>query len=171
MKKKPRKQKKTGQVRVRKKKVGRKPALTKEIQDKICELVRAGNYYNVACAYVGIGTSTFWRWMERGEEQDTGMYKEFRGAVEKAKAHSEAYAVAMVKSAMPSNWAAAMTYLERKSPKRWGRHERHEHTGADGGPIQVGMVTDESLLEKLKKLAGDGDEDDSKANGKANGKG
>jgi hypothetical protein len=35
------------------------------------------------------------------------------------------------------NWQAAAWRLERKKPHKWGRHEPHEVTGADGGAIEV----------------------------------
>lgn len=47
-------------------------------------------------------------------------------AVSKAEAEAEAYAVGIVKTAMPKNWAAAMTFLERKAAKRWRRKDQHE---------------------------------------------
>ncbi|MDP3937833.1 MAG: hypothetical protein Q8R92_06825 [Deltaproteobacteria bacterium] len=37
-------------------------------------------------------------------------------------------------------WTANAWHLERKHPERWGRKERVEHTGKDGGPIDARVV-------------------------------
>lgn len=49
-----------------------------------------------------------------------------RQQVRKAEAEAEAAAVLHVRTAMPENWTAAMTYLERKDNTRWGRRMQHE---------------------------------------------
>jgi hypothetical protein len=100
--------------------MGRPSKLTPEIQDKIVSAIRAGNYGEVAAAYAGIGSSTFYRWMDQGKAQ-AGPYREFREAVKAAESEAEVRAVAIVQKQMPEHWQAAMTYLERKFPLRWGR--------------------------------------------------
>lgn len=47
----------------------------------------------------------------------------FCRAIEKAQAEGEAAAVLAVKSHFGDNWAAAMTFLERKYPGRWRRRD------------------------------------------------
>jgi len=39
--------------------------------------------------------------------------------------------------AMPSTPTAVLAFLERRFPAEWSRTERHELTGAEGGPVQV----------------------------------
>jgi hypothetical protein len=51
----------------------------------------------------------------------------------KANAEAEAYAVGIVRKHMPDQWTAAMTFLERKAPKRWRRRDIHEHVEVAGG--------------------------------------
>jgi hypothetical protein len=46
------------------------------------------------------------------------------------------------------DWHAAAWRLERKYPGRWGRRERIEHSGPDGGPIKT-----EALPPNLKNLS------------------
>ena len=38
------------------------------------------------------------------------------------------------------SWQAAAWLLERKDPKHFGKQERIEHTGKDGGPIQLSQL-------------------------------
>ena len=103
---------------------GRKTKLTPEVQERIVSAIRAGNYANVAAEYAGIGETTFYRWLQEGREAESGIYRDFREAVKTAEREAEVRAVAMVQKAMPYNWTAAMTYLERKHPGRWGRRDR-----------------------------------------------
>ena len=111
---------------------GRRSKLTAEVQEKIVRVIRAGNYAYIAAEYAGIGQTTFYRWLEQGEEQDRGPYREFREAVKAAEREAEIRAVATVQQHMGKNWQAAMTYLERKFPQRWGR--RLDVT-TEGNPI------------------------------------
>jgi len=122
---------------------GRRTKLTKEVQQKIVDAVRAGNYLEVAAAYAGVGENTLHEWVARGEGRDphrskTELYSDFAAAVKVARAEAEATAVAIVRMAMTDNWQAAMTFLERSFPTRWSR--RTEVVGADGGPLEVSIT-------------------------------
>ncbi len=103
---------------------GRRTKLTAEVQEKIVSAIRAGNYANVAAGYAGIGERTFYRWLQRGQEAKQGLYRQFWQAVKKAEREAEVRAVAIIQKHMEDNWQAAMTYLERKFPGRWGRRDR-----------------------------------------------
>jgi len=41
--------------------------------------------------------------------------------------------------------------LERKYPSKWGRRDRTEHTGAEGGPLRIEVSTVD-LETKVQKL-------------------
>ena len=68
------------------------------------------------------------------------MYRDFRDAVKDAQARAEVYAVTIIHQAMPENWAAAMTFLERTHPDRWGRKD-------------VLRIEREKILEETRQLA------------------
>lgn len=120
---------------------GRGPKLTEEVHDAIVRSIGLGNYATVAAGTAGIHTSTFYAWIQQGERDRAAgvesIYSAFSDAVKKAEDEAEAAAVTHVRAAMRDSWQAAMTYLERKHPKRWGRKDRHEVTGAEGGPIEI----------------------------------
>lgn len=121
--------------------VGRQPLILKkpEIAQQIIEAIRVGNYIETAANYAGIGHSTFHLWMKKGRDEierlveleergidaevdpALAVYVEFVGNVKKAEADAEVQAVTRVRSAMGENWQAAMTFLERKYPAKWGR--------------------------------------------------
>jgi hypothetical protein len=124
----------------RKATTGRRSKLTRAVQEKIDRVIRAGNYAYIAAEYAGIGQSTFYRWLEQGEEQERGPYREFREAVKAAEREAEIRAVATVQQHMGKSWQAAMTYLERKYPQRWGRRLDVTSDGREIGRIEVVIV-------------------------------
>ena len=104
--------------------MGRRTKLNPEVQEKIVSAIRAGNYAMIAAEYAGICEGTFYGWLKRGREEGQGIYFEFLKAVKEAEREAEVRAVAHVQKHMTGNWTAAMTYLERKFPQRWGRRDR-----------------------------------------------
>lgn len=98
---------------------GRPSKLTPEIQERICQLVRAGNTVEVCAEAAGIAPATYYGWMQQGIEGD-GVHGEFRRAVEQARAEAEAILVGRVQRAAQSgSWRAATWLLERQWPEHW----------------------------------------------------
>jgi transposase len=133
---------------------GRPTKLTERLQNRLIALIQQGNYRETAAALSGISPATFHRWMERGA-QGRHPYRAFREAVEHAETWAEGIAVRTVQSNIRAgDWKAAMTWLERKFPDRWGRRNRVEVSGRDGGPVTVAARPDLSKLttEELQQL-------------------
>jgi transposase len=131
--------------------MGRPTKLTPEIQDKIIDAIQAGNYQDAAARYAGIDPATYYRWMSKGEDPDSP-YSEFREAIERAKAAAEVESVAIIKlAARDGTWQAAAWWLERTRPQKFGRKERYEVTGAEGGNLQVN-VSMQDLEEKVSRI-------------------
>ena len=130
--------------------MARPTKLTKEVQEKIVTAIGAGNYQDTAAAYAGISSTTFFRWMAEAQNPGAGKeLREFRAAVEKARADAEARNVALIQNAAQNGtWQAAAWFLERSHPTKWGRINRTEISGPDGGPIET-KVDIEALEEKL----------------------
>lgn len=123
---------------VKKRGVGRQTKLTPERQEKILTAIRAGNFACVAARSAGIEERTFYRWLERGEQETTGIYCQFRQAVKDAEAHAEIRGVARIAKASETQWQAAAWHLERKHYQRWGRKDTMRIGGdPDGVPVQV----------------------------------
>jgi len=143
--------------RRRRRRGGPPPAskLTLEVQEKIVTAIRAGNYAQVAAVYAGITERTYYRWMELGEQARGGRYLQFFQAVKAAEGEAEVRAVAIIQKKMTGDWRAAMTYLERKHPKRWGR--RMDVTSGDepfaGIPVEI--TSAEEAREALRQLGVD----------------
>jgi len=119
--------------------VGR-PKLDHDITQRIVDLIRAGNYLEVAATAAGIHRTTLHRWMRHGRDQVRGRYRKFLTAVEKAQAESESRDVALVAKAASTDWRAAAWRLERKQPRRYGAR------------VQVSVQQElEAVLDRLKK--------------------
>jgi len=117
--------------------MARPTKLTPAVRERIIKAVRAGNYAEAACRAAGISPSSYYRWMQRGETEESGIYHELHNAVRRAEAEAEVYAVAIIRRAMGEDWRAAMSYLERRYPSRWRRQQKTELVGEDGGPIRA----------------------------------
>lgn len=134
---------------------GRKLKLTPELIANVDRVIRAGNYAQTACQLVGIGTTTYYRWLEMAEEEGTpAIYREFRDAIKRAEAEAEVRTVArVIQAADNGTWQASAWYLERKHPERWGRNEkiRQEITGANGEPLEVTVDVKKAVLDFLTK--------------------
>ena len=103
--------------------MARPSKLTPEVQERIASFLRAGAYVGQAAEAAGIGRSTLDDWMRRGEstaEKDRP-YREFREAVEQARAEAETRHVALIAKASARSWQAAAWLLERQYPERWGK--------------------------------------------------
>jgi transposase-like protein len=99
--------------------VGR-PKLDPALSQRIVDLVRAGNFLEVAATAVGIHPSTLHRWRALGRKQHRGRYKKFLQQIEKAQAECESRDVALVAKAAGTDWRAATWRLERRAPRRYG---------------------------------------------------
>lgn len=104
-----------------------KGKLTPVVQKRIVDAIKAGNYVCVAVRYAGITSSTFYTWCRKGRAESSGKYHEFYEALRQAETYAEIRAVAIIQKQMEGNWRAAVAYLERKFPERWGRKEPRDN--------------------------------------------
>lgn len=134
--------------------MARPEKITPQIQQKIVDALRMGNYIETAAAFAGIHKSTLYDWLKKGasatDEHDK--YRQFSDAVEKAMAEAEMRDVAVIAQASKDNWQAAAWRLERKYPHRWGRKTQHEISGKDGKPIEI-TNPKQMLAQRLEQLA------------------
>lgn len=133
---------------------GRKLKLTPELIANVERIIRSGNYAQTACQLVGIGTTTYYRWLEMAEEEGTpAIYREFRDTIKRAEAEGEIRNVArIVQAADNGTWQASAWYLERKHPDRWGRNDkiRQEVAGVNGSPLEVTIDVKQAVMDFLK---------------------
>jgi Homeodomain-like domain len=121
--------------------------LTSKAQKAITDALRAGAIAEDAARATGVSRRTYHRWLQRGEAADAPpRFVAFANAVRKTESEARIAAVTAITDAMPEDWRAALAYLERRYPAEWARTSRLEHTGAEGGPVEVKGSRDLSRL-------------------------
>ncbi len=100
---------------------GRPTKLNAEVAEKICRLIRAGNFAETAACAAGIDRDTLRRWLKRGATEKRGPYRDLALSLDEAASVAEGRAVALIAKAGETQWQAAAWFLERKHPERWGR--------------------------------------------------
>lgn len=119
-------------------KLGRKTKCTPEVIDRICSLLKQGNYLETAASAAGCDHTTVRVWLKRGAEEHrkTGLgdkpipveapFLQFYLSATEAMAISEAALVGCVSRAGTKEWPAALAILERRHPSRWALKVRAE---------------------------------------------
>ena len=155
------------------------PLMDPEFYRELVNYIEVGNYVQTACAAMGIREQTYYRWLQEGRSLEAVVdgaenEQELREALRDGKviegfsefqcqcwrfmtditvasARAEAFAVAMVRKHMPDQWTAAMTFLERRHPRRWKRKEQIDigEAGADAGGIDETLLLEDPHAVKL----------------------
>ena len=131
---------------------GRLTKLTAEVQQRICDALRTGNFLDTAAAYAGVEKTTLHAWLRRGRRASGGVYREFASAVDRALAQAEARDVALIaKAASEGSWQAAAWRLERRFSERWSRREQHKVEAQVKGSVEISA--DDAVQELARLLA------------------
>lgn len=81
----------------------------------------SGNSYIVACELAGIGKTTFFRYLQEGEEANPGtIAREFRDRIKRAEATAMGRNILHIQKAAKKDWRAAAWFLERRAPQDYG---------------------------------------------------
>jgi len=117
---------------------GRPTKLTKERQEKIANIIEQGGSISEACRRAGIHRETFGNWMNRGSDQDEGVFAEFFDRLTRARGEGEGtYRQALMQMAIESDdTATLMAMLKQRYPESWGEVDRGEQQG--GVVVNVG---------------------------------
>jgi hypothetical protein len=131
-----------------KKKTGRPLRLTDARFRRMLALIREGNTNTAACRIEGIHYVT---WRDH-IQQKAHWRAEFAEAEKVRDEVWRDHAIEMVRSAMPRNWVAAMTYLERKYPNEFAL--RTVNRNINSAEALIGdQVPEARLLEYSKQMA------------------
>jgi transposase len=131
--------------------VARPTRLTDEVQERLVQLIEAGNTATVAAVSLGIGESTYYEWMRRGRKEKRGQFRRFYNAVKVARARGEIRLNSLLSLAAEKDWRAAAFYLERRNPKEWGQKNRLEttHKGDPKHPVAISGISQEQAGDEL----------------------
>lgn len=124
-------------------KVGRKTKLTEKMIEEIAKHIELGMINKDVAQLVGISETTFYNWMNEGEnsKDDNNIFRKFYLKVKEAEAKAIKRNLAIIqRAANEGNWQAAAWFLERKRPEDWGRKDRVNINADDGIIIKVEKV-------------------------------
>lgn len=147
--------------------MGRPPKLTPDTIKAIADTIRVGNFLDAAAAHAGVAPSTAYNWQARGRAElarvadieaegrkasvraSERLYVEFAEAVENARLSAEVGMTTRIAAAArdPKHWQAAAWWLERTNNQRWGRVQRTEVSGPNGGPVRSETVATQAEIE------------------------
>jgi len=129
-----------------KKKTGRPLKLTETRFRRMIVLIREGNTNSAVCRIEGISYVTW-----RDHIQHKPHWRAELAEAEKIRDEVwRDHALETIKSAMPKNWVAAMTYLERKYPSEFSLRTVVRNLNSTDSPI--GDKIDESQLRRYASL-------------------
>jgi transposase len=128
---------------------GRPSKLTPEVQAKVCAAIRKGVHLETAAAAAGIGRATIYRWIEQGEAEESGPYREFRDSVRKAEADLELATIEAWQDEGAGSWQSRAEFAARRFRERWGKQDAVKVDAT----VKVEDVRG-GLLEKLARMAG-----------------
>jgi transposase len=132
--------------------MSRKPKFGPERCESILELLRQGVPQQAAAHRSGITEKSFYRWLERGRNEEKGPYHDFVLAVEAAHATAETALVLRIQTHSRKDWRAAAFLLERRFPDRWREHRIVE--------TQTTEVDLEKVESRLREIARDLDDNE-----------
>lgn len=93
--------------------------LTEDLCSRLVDLVRRGNFLQVACKACGVLPSQLHKWLERGHAGEEP-YRQLGLRLNAAQAEAEIVLVESLNEAASRDWKAAAWKLERKYPDRYG---------------------------------------------------
>ena len=108
---------------------GRKTKLNPDVQKRICDALQKGNTRRVACLVGGVDESTFYNWINRGQEPQVKKdgepyaselpFVEFFKAVTRAEAECESFHVENLLNHAKDDWRASIEWLKRRKKEDW----------------------------------------------------
>lgn len=131
--------------------MGRPSKLNRQVQEQICEHLRAGAHRRFAASMVDLDESMLSRWYHRGAGEERGIYREFFLAVNKAEAEFATTGVEMLRTAAAKNPKIMQFVLSRRFPSEFGRRDNIEHEDPEDKAAQQ-AATQQLLMERLERL-------------------
>jgi hypothetical protein len=114
-------------------KLGRRTILDGNLTKRICGLLADANSIKTACEAVGIDESTFYDWIQKGE-QGQKPYADFAKRTSRARGKAKQRLVKTIVSQSPKDWKAAAWILSHCWPQEFSEIVRNE-VGLLGGVL------------------------------------
>jgi hypothetical protein len=137
--------------------MGRHLKLNKKLIADIVAVINDGGTNEDAAILNDIAEETFYEWLRLAEVKKRSIYAEFSEAVKKAKVARKLRRLERIeKAGERKEWQADAWYLERVHPDEFGKREKHENTGPNGGPqeFRITFGNDSQLPGTLSETEG-----------------
>lgn len=125
--------------------------LTPEVEARILDALRQGNYRSAACKAAGIDWGCMRNWIRKGNRGEAP-YAAFVAKLKEAEGESESALVTTIRTAAEKHWAAAAWLLERKYAPKWGKRdmswENMKRQEREAQAAQIGEIP----LEELERM-------------------
>ena len=95
--------------------MGRKTKISETVVSKICTAIKLGCTVQLAAGYAGIHVRTLYYWIQRGQEDKSGQYRDFFTRYKEAEAIGAVNNLACINSAAKGgDWRAAAWILQTR---------------------------------------------------------
>lgn len=137
--------------------MGRKSKFTPESSKTILDHIKLGMSYKFASMAVGVDYTTFYRWVKKGGEQETGRYRIFYEDVQEAEAIFVRNSIARIaKAATEGSWQAAVWLLKIRHPDEFTEIIKNDNKTELKAQIVVTIRSPEEIeqavLNKLSRI-------------------
>jgi len=111
---------------------------SKEQEENIASVIEGGRSIHEACRRAGVHPSTFYSWMEYGEDEPESAWGDFRERLVRARGEGEGQyrQTLMMLAEETGDTATLMAMLKQRYPESWGDVDRGEQQG--GVVVNVG---------------------------------
>lgn len=131
-----------------KRRAGKPRVLTQGKVNKICELIKQGNFMKQSCIAVGVNYTTFRSAINKGKK-GIRPYDKWYEQVEQAKALAETDKVGILAKEMENgNVGVIQWWLARMHPQRWERTERIKAEVDNTQKIEIVRFSDKNKDKK-----------------------
>lgn len=114
---------------------GRDSKLTKQREEQIAQAIENGRSMTSAARMAGVSRNAVYSWIEKGEDQDEGIYSDFHDRIRRAQGNGEDFyfslALQMAKENEDHRFIASL--MKQRYPDSWGDTE----TGVGAPEINV----------------------------------
>ena len=130
--------------------VGRPQLLTPDVQARITQALRSGNFFGVSCLLARISPSTGKSWLTRGKTGEQP-FADFLNACQEADAQCQAIGTNLIMKAVqndPKQAALVFKLFAIKFPKRWRETNSVELSGGKS-PVRVTLADIDKAMEAV----------------------
>ena len=114
---------------------GRDSKLTKEREEQIAQAIEQGRSMTAAARMAGVSRNTVYSWIEKGEDQEEGLYADFHNRIRRARGNGEDFyfslALEMARENEDHRFIASL--MKQRYPDSWSETE----TGVDADTVNI----------------------------------